>query len=168
MARQGAARARCGAVWVEGRRRQRAETSRAPTRVWDRAIGAAARMQRRGGGGRAGAGDADGRRCSVDPHLRSRGRSSRVKVSAGVGRRAPADMRCLARQKGGARPGRESVSGVVRRDARRARAGLEMERRFPADEGDVSVPSIECPVLTIECVRFLTSVRRFSASVTAD
>ena len=56
-----------GAVWVEGRRRRRAETARR------------------------------------------------------LGRRAPADVRCLARQKGGARPGRESVSGVVRREARRAR-----------------------------------------------
>ena len=41
----------------------------APARVWDRAIGAAARMQRCGGSGRAGAGDAGGLLRAVDPHL---------------------------------------------------------------------------------------------------
>ena len=68
-----------GAVWVEGRRRRRAETARR------------------------------------------------------LGRRAPADVRCLARQKGGARPGRESVSGVVRREARaRARAGTSWRTTYGA------------------------------------
>ena len=103
-----------GAVWVE--RRRRAETA-----VWDRAIGAAARMQRRGGGGGAGAGDAGGRAAvprrrptPAEQRQEQRGKGQR-------GRRAEsADVRCLARQKGGARPGRESVSGVVRREARRA------------------------------------------------
>ena len=86
----------------------------------DRAIGAAARTQRRGGGG--GRGRAALLRA-LDPHLRRRGRSSRVKVSAGVGRRAPADVRCLARQKSGARPGRVRVwSGAQRGSPRRGRA----------------------------------------------
>ena len=61
-------------------------------------------------------------------------RRRRAETARRLGRRAPADVRCLARQKGGARPGRESVSGVVRREARARAGGHKLEDNLVVDQ----------------------------------
>ena len=93
-----------------------------------RAIGAAARTQRRGGGGGAGAGDAGGRRCSA-PSTHTCG----AEAGAAGSRSAQAlggELRltcAVSRGKRAARGQGESVSGVVRREARRAAGGHKLE-----------------------------------------
>ena len=112
-----------GAVWVEGRRRRRAETAR-------RRRGCGTSGRRRACSGVAGAGGRGGGRgrAAAAPRRRPTPAEQRQEQEGQGqrGRRAersPADVRCVARQKGGARPGREPVSGVVRREARRAAGG---------------------------------------------
>ena len=95
-----------------------------PARVWDRAIGAAARTQRRGGGGGAGAGDAGGRRCSA-PSTHTCGAEAGAAGSRSA-RALGGELRltcAVSRGKRAARGQGESVSGVVRREARRAAGG---------------------------------------------